>query len=98
MSQHHRSREYLTFSKQQRKQWQVRIDAGGTTCRRCMGAIRKGTKWHLGHIVDVRLGGALTDPANVWPEHVSCNTRAGAQLSHSIRYAAKRRDEREPGW
>lgn len=98
MSQAHRSPEWLRFSKQQRKAWQVRIDAGGVPCRTCRGVIRKGTKWHLGHIVDVRRGGPLCDPANVWPEHVSCNTRGGARLSHEIRYAQKRRDEREPNW
>lgn len=99
MSNVHRSPEWLKFSKQQRTQiWQPRINASGVPCRRCRGAIRKGARWHLGHIVDVRLGGALCDPSNVWPEHVRCNTQAGAYLSHAIRYAAKRRDEREPGW
>lgn len=99
MSQAHRSREWLTFSRQQRKNvWDPRIKAAGVPCRRCRGVIRVGTRYHLGHIVDVRLGGALADPANVWPEHVRCNTQAGAQLGHAIRYAAKRRDQREPGW
>lgn len=98
MSSAHRSPEWLRFSKAQRALYQVRIDAGGVPCGRCRGAIRKGMRWHLGHIVDVRLGGALTDPGNVYPEHVRCNTQAGGRLGTSIRWGAKRRDEREPEW
>jgi 5-methylcytosine-specific restriction endonuclease McrA len=98
MSEAHRTPAWYKFSRVQRKAWQTRIDASGVPCRRCRGVIRKGTAWHLGHIIDVRLGGALTDPANVWPEHVRCNTQSGAMLGHAVRYRAQREARREPEW
>ena len=98
MSAAHNTKEWHAFRRIQRARWQKLIDASGVACRRCRVLIRKDQRWQLGHIIDVRLGGALTDPGNVWPEHPRCNAQGGARLSHAIRYAKRTRDEREPGW
>lgn len=53
-------------------------------CRRCGKTVqhdprRRNGGWHVGHIVDRARGGS-DHVSNQWPEHDTCNTRAGGQL------------------
>jgi len=60
-------------------------------CIRCGWTVTPEMTWHLGHIVDVALGGT-DSPHNVGPEHKSCNERAGGRLGAKI--AQQKRKER----
>ena len=59
-------------------------------CRRCGRVVLRSHRWHVGHIIDLALGGSETDPANQWPEHGACNEQAGGRLG------AARRNARRP--
>ena len=70
--------------KQLRADWNILMANGNVECRRCGQPIKRGTPWHLGHPNDATPGGPTTN-TNLWPEHATCNTSAGATAGNKLR-------------
>lgn len=89
MSAYHRSAEGKARSRADR----ARVTLP-TQCARCGRLIEVGQPWDLGHSVDVVLGGA---DSPTYPEHTSCNRRAGGRTGARITNL-KRRRPATPSW
>lgn len=78
--------------------------AAGEPCGRCGHLIdlslpaNHRMAFSAGHIVDLILGGAGIDPANLRPEHRGCNSSAGATLGNRLRARRPRPPRTLPEW
>lgn len=59
----------------------------GAPCFRCRRPILPGQAWQPDHIQRRSEGGALLDPANLWPSHSDCNQRDGQLVTVAKRKA-----------
>lgn len=76
-----------------RARWRPVVEAGEAICWRCRRVIvpdptRRDGGWHVGHVEDRALGGAL-GPTNQAPEHADCNLKAGGRLGAAITNARR---------
>ena len=78
------ARGYGAKHRKLRRQWELRVAAGGVNCWRCQQPIYPWMQWHLGH--------------DDWdrtivrgPEHQRCNIEAGARMAKLARRYGKTR-------
>lgn len=77
-----RLRGYGARHKALRREWDVKVQAGGVLCARCGKWIKPGTPWDLGHNdKDRRLYNG--------PEHAKCNRGAPRRQAHERRYQSR---------
>jgi hypothetical protein len=94
MSAHHKTSASIAFNKKMRALFAPQMPMA---CGRCGHPIVEGQAWHVGHILDIALGGTDT-PDNVRPEHKRCNERAGGQLGARIANAHRQQKTSYPNW
>lgn len=74
-----------------RAKWRQIIAAEAVPCSKCGYPLEPGMPFDLDHIEARDNGGAVWDPGNLWPAHVSCNRRHGQRIT-----SAKRRRRAPP--
>lgn len=94
MSAHHKTSAYLAFSKKARARIRKTLPAA---CIRCGHEVTDEMAWHVGHRVDVALGGTDTYE-NVGPEHKRCNERAGGKLGARMTNTKRKIRKELPRW
>ena len=71
--------------RQARAYWRPRLPL---PCRRCGRPVLASQRWHVGHIRD-RYAGGSDATTNQWPEHATCNERAGGKVGAAITNSRK---------